>query len=81
MSITQQKHDLRAIIHRKVEAYLTEHPDRAIDVAMGAVRRLSVTMTLRELRQWHSALFLSQDWSEEEASSGEGRGREDSDEA
>jgi len=58
MSITQQKSDLRAIIHRKVEQYLTAHPDAAHDVAMGATHRLSARMTLKELRDWHTALFV-----------------------
>ena len=57
MSVTQQKSDLRQIIHRKVEQYLSEHPDIAIATAMGAIRRLSATMTLAELEQWHTALF------------------------
>ena len=58
MSITQQKSDLRAIIHRMVERRLEEKPEQAHDIAMGAVRRLSATMTLRELEKWHNALAL-----------------------
>ena len=57
MSVTQQKSDLRQIIHRKVEQHLNEHPETAIVTAMGAIRRLSAKMTLAELEQWHTALF------------------------
>ena len=57
MSITQRKSELRQIIHRRIGRHLTEHPDAAHAVAMGAVRRLSATMTLKELEQWHAALF------------------------
>ena len=58
MSITQQKQDLREIIHRKIEKRLTEHPEEAHYVAMGAVSRLSARMTLKELENWHTALFI-----------------------
>ena len=57
MSITQQKSDLRAIIHNTIEQHLKERPDEAHDIAMGAVRRLSKTMTLNDLRAWHRALY------------------------
>ena len=57
MSVTQRKSDLRDIIHRTIEMHLNEHPDTAHDTAMGAIRRLSATMTLAELEQWHTALF------------------------
>jgi len=57
MSITQQKSDLRAIIHRRIETYLDEHPDDAREVAMGVVRHLSGKMTLKELQAWHTALY------------------------
>ena len=58
-SITQQKSDLRAIIHRRIETYLDENPDAAHRTAMGAIRRLSAKMTLSELEQWHQSLFMS----------------------
>ena len=58
MSVTQQKSDLRRIIHRKVEQHLTEHPEAAHATAMGAIRRLSGGMTLAELEAWHTALFV-----------------------
>ena len=61
MSVTQRKSDLRDIIHRMIEAHLNEHPDSAHDVAMGAIRRLSATMTLGKLEDWHTALCLSVD--------------------
>lgn len=57
-SVTQQKSDLRQIIHNKVEKYLDENPGSARDTAMGAIRRLSSKMTLKELKQWHRALFI-----------------------
>ena len=57
MSVTQQKSDLRQIIHGRIEQHLTEHPEAAHTTAMGAIRRLSATMTLAELEQWHTALF------------------------
>ena len=57
MSVTQQKADLRQIIHQHIGQYLNEHPDHAHDVAMGAIQRLSGKMTLAELEQWHTALF------------------------
>lgn len=60
MSITQRKSNLRGIIHKKVAAYLAEHPEEAAGVAMGAIRRLSSKMTLAELEQWHTVLFLSE---------------------
>jgi len=65
-SVTTQKTDLRLIIHRKVERSLIEHPESAHDVAMGAVRRLSAKMTLRELKQWHQALFAREMMEEQE---------------
>jgi hypothetical protein len=57
MSVTQQKADLREIIHREVERRIAENPERAPEIAMGAVRRLSGKMTLKELEQWHFSLF------------------------
>ena len=58
MSVTQQKSDLREIIHRKVAQYLIEHPEEAQSVALAAVSRLSAKMTLKELKDWHTALFV-----------------------
>jgi len=59
-SIAEQKSDLREIIHSKVKQYLNEHPDEVFDAAMGAIRRLSATMTLKELEQWHRAIFAKE---------------------
>ena len=56
MNVAQQKSDLRQTIHRRIALYLNEHSDDAHDVAMGAIRKLSATMTLAELRAWNSAL-------------------------
>jgi hypothetical protein len=58
MSVTQQKSDLREIIHSKIEKRLTEHPEEAQTVALAAVSRLCDRMTLEELRNWHTALFV-----------------------
>lgn len=58
MSITQQEYDLREVIHRKIEKRLQEHPEEAFDMAMSTARRLSRKMTLKELRQWHTTLYL-----------------------
>ena len=60
MSVTEQKSDLRAIIHERIEEHISEHPEQATDIAMGAVRRLSGKMTLRELQDWHFALFAKE---------------------
>jgi hypothetical protein len=57
MSVTQQKADLREIIHREVERRIAENPEQAPEIAMGAVRWSSGKMTLRELREWHFDLF------------------------
>ena len=58
-SVTQQKSDLRSIIHKRIEEYLNEHPEEVKDVAMGAIRRLSGRMTLQELKMWHQGLYVS----------------------
>jgi len=52
-SITQQKADLRAALHRRVEYHLVRHPDQATDVAMAAVHLLSARMTRDELADWY----------------------------
>lgn len=58
MSITQQKSDLRAIIHRMMERYIDENPEQTRAIALAAVNRLSGKMTLKELREWHTALSI-----------------------
>lgn len=65
MSITRRKSDLREIIHRKLERHIAEHPEEAAPIAIGAICRLSGKMTLRELQEWHTALFLR--WPDESA--------------
>lgn len=52
-SITEQKADARAMLHKRCENYLAAHPDMAPEIAMQAIRRLSKKCTLRELADWH----------------------------
>lgn len=57
-SISEQKANLRELIHKRVERYLAENPDRASEVAMGAIRRLTKKLTLGELSDWHLKVSL-----------------------
>lgn len=66
MSITQQKSDLREIIHRRIADYIGINPEEASNIAMGAIRRLSAKMTLKELQKWNTALSIRQHLGEAE---------------
>lgn len=61
-SLTQQKADLREIIHKRVmESYEKEVAiDGARALIFGLLTRLTGRMTIRELQDWHFALYASE---------------------
>lgn len=55
-SITEQKANLRELIHKHIARYIYDNPDQAVPIAIGAIARLTGKMTLRELSDWHLSL-------------------------
>jgi hypothetical protein len=60
-SLTQQKKDLRDILHRMVmERYRTQCPEDQEAIMQATLQRLTGYLTVRALRQWHHQMVASQ---------------------
>lgn len=56
-AVTEQKRVvLRLLILSSIQAHISENPQEARDVALGACSRLARRMTLKELEEWHARL-------------------------
>lgn len=70
-SISEQKLNLRELLHKHVTEYLAQNPDQAAEVALGMFQRLTGKMTLRELRDWYTKVSLKNLAREQELLDGE----------
>lgn len=64
-SIAEQKSNLRQCIHNLIDRRLNDDMENGdgvvcFNTAVGAIRRLSAKMTLKELEAWHSTLVLAE---------------------